>query len=87
MHSLSAQNTVLQKTLWVKKGETLEEREVKTGTSSGSLIEITEGISEGEEVVLGMELAKGRKQSVDAQEERGGGSPFMPTPPGKKKKN
>ncbi len=84
---LSPQETVLQKTLWVKKGNLLEEREVKTGTSSGSLIEITEGINEGEEVVVGMELVKGGRPSVGAGEERGGGSPFMPTPPGRKKKN
>ncbi|MDE5639752.1 MAG: efflux RND transporter periplasmic adaptor subunit, partial [Odoribacter sp.] len=87
VHGLSGANGALQKTLWVKKGNLLEEREVKTGTSPGSMVEIIEGVNEGEEVVVGMELSVGRKKSLDAGGEKGESSPFMPTPPGKRKKN
>lgn len=87
IRSVEGQNMALQKTVWIRKGTLLEEREVKTGTSSGSLVEITQGVDEGEEVVVSMEKVKGKKQAGEQEQGNGESSPFMPTPPGKKKKN
>lgn len=87
IQALPEGNTVLQKTLWIKRGPLLEERKVNVGTSSGSIVEIAEGVNEGEEVVIGMEVTKGRKPADYVQKGGGESSPFMPTPPGKKKKN
>lgn len=76
-------NPALQKTVWVKDGQTLEEKEVQTGTSTTSLTEVLGGLTEGQEIVTGMEMAG--QQAVAAQQ--GGeteSSPFMPKRPGKK---
>ncbi|WP_251620766.1 efflux RND transporter periplasmic adaptor subunit [Odoribacter lunatus] len=86
IRSLPESGESLRKTLWIKKAGLLEERKVKTGTSSGSLVEIIQGVSEGEEVVTGMEVAKNGNGDMKPGEQEGG-SPFMPTPPGRKKKN
>lgn len=78
-------NPALQKTVWVRDGQTLEEKEVKTGTSTTSLTEILSGLTEGEEIVTGMEAAG--KAAVGASQ--GGtteSSPFMPKRPGSEKK-
>ncbi|MDO4496873.1 MAG: efflux RND transporter periplasmic adaptor subunit [Bacteroidales bacterium] len=69
--------------LWVKEGETLRAVPVKLGASNGVLTQITEGIGEGTEVVnetimQGPAAAEGAPQM--------GNNPFMPGPPGAKKK-
>lgn len=75
----------LQKTVWVKNGQVLEQKMIRTGSVSGSQFEVEEGLNEGDEVVLAMEVAKG-KQTVAAKQESGETSPFMPQRPGQNKK-
>ncbi|PIQ21913.1 MAG: efflux transporter periplasmic adaptor subunit [Cytophagales bacterium CG18_big_fil_WC_8_21_14_2_50_42_9] len=68
--------------VYVKAGNAIEAREVTTGLSNGTTVEITKGLSAGDEVVTAMEIV-----SQDAASGNGsaGQSPFMPTPPGRKK--
>lgn len=85
---LHVENPAVQKTVWVRNGMTLEEKEVKIGNSTTLLVEIVDGLSEGEEVVVGMQLTGA--ESVGAPNpEQAENSPFMPKHPGsdKKKKN
>jgi RND family efflux transporter MFP subunit len=56
--------------------ETLERRDVKTGASDGVQTEITEGLKEGEIVVL----AGGDEERRGGGNRPGGGSPFGPQP-------
>lgn len=85
LKTAEGENSVLRKTVWVKKEGVIEEREVKTGTVSGSLVEITDGLHEGEKVVTDVEAGQ-TGQMAEAGREKGESSPFMPTPPGQKKK-
>jgi len=68
--------------VYVKAGNAIEAREVTTGLSNGTTVEIVAGLSAGDEVVTAMEIV-----SQDAASGTGsaGQSPFMPTPPGRKK--
>ncbi|MBT28645.1 MAG: efflux transporter periplasmic adaptor subunit [Thalassobius sp.] len=69
--------------VWVKKGTNIHPQQVTTGESDGVLVQITDGLKEGEEVVYSMEAVK------EAAGNAGGGgesSPFMPKPPGSNKK-
>lgn len=77
-------NTALQKTVWVREGEVLQEKEIGTGTSTASLLEVTEGLKDGEEIVLDMQA--GGKKEQGPQAGTGETSPFMPKHPGKEKK-
>lgn len=76
-------NPALQKTVWVKDGQTLEEKEVQTGTSTTSLTEVLGGLTEGQEIVTGMEMA-GQQAVAPQQGGETESSPFMPKRPGKK---
>lgn len=69
--------------VWAKNGMNLQPKVITTGSTSGSFIEVTEGLAEGEEIVVDLEAAS--TAPVAAAEK----SPFMPGPPGgdKKKKN
>lgn len=62
--------------VWVKSGETLSSRNVKSGVASGDKIEITDGLKDGEEVVTRIEVVE--KIKLPAMER----SPFMPAGPG-----
>lgn len=66
--------------VWVRTGDTLVERHVTAGASSGDLTEIIEGLDDGEVVVSG--LVETVTQHAEATER----SPFMPSPPGGDKK-
>ncbi len=81
---IQVENTALQKTVWVKNGDRLEQKEVQTGTSTTSLVEILGGLTEGEEVLIGMEA--GKQAAGAPQQEKTESSPFMPKPPGGGKK-
>ncbi|MDR0748826.1 MAG: efflux RND transporter periplasmic adaptor subunit [Tannerellaceae bacterium] len=63
--------------VWKREGNTLKPIQISTGTSSQSVVEVTGGLSDGEEIVL--ELAATVPAAAAAQGER---SPFMPGPPG-----
>ena len=79
-------NSALQKTVWVKNGQTLEEKEVQTATATTSLLEITGGLAEGDEIVVAMEQS-GKKAMGTPQPGVTESSPFMPKPPGQDKKS
>lgn len=63
--------------VWVCIGSQLIARRVETGAASGELTEITAGLTDGEEVVVG--IGNDLPVPMAAGAER---SPFMPTPPG-----
>lgn len=62
--------------VWIRTGQTLSSRLVTTGATSGDRTEIVEGLSDGDEVAVGM--TTGLPAATSAAER----SPFMPTPPG-----
>lgn len=70
--------------VWLKNGDgSLEQKEVGVGTSNGVQVEITDGLKQGDHVVLRME------SSVAGSTSGGNGnssSPFMPTPPRRENK-
>ena len=65
-----------QKVVWQKNGSTLIPKVVTVGTSSLNVVEIIDGLSDGEEIV--MEISS-NAVIANSQAER---SPFMPGPPG-----
>ena len=69
--------------VWIKNGHELKPRTVTVGSTSGNMIEITDGLNEGEELAVDLE-ASSMAPVAGAETER---SPFMPGPPGSKKKN
>ncbi|CCZ09826.1 efflux transporter RND family MFP subunit [Odoribacter sp. CAG:788] len=85
LEPVQVENPALQKTVWVKKGDTLEQKEVRLGSLLTSVVEVVNGLQEGEEVVIGMQTGKpamGPPQPGETES-----SPFMPKPPGSDKKN
>lgn len=70
-------------TLWVVKDKTLKPITVTKGISSRSLVEIIAGIDKDTEVVIS---AKRGNSNNKEEMPQGGASPFMPGPPGSKKK-
>ena len=77
-------NPALQKTVWVKEGNVLEEKEIKIGTTLTSLVEVESGLREGQEVVTGMQ--SGKPSMAPSKPGGGESSPFMPKRPGSNKK-
>ena len=71
--------------VWSRQGNTLSPRQITVGISNNSVTEVTEGLSEGDEVAVDLASAANMPE-VGAGAER---SPFMPGPPGnnKNKKN
>ena len=67
--------------VWLNVDGKLAPRPVKTGINDGVNVEILEGLSLGDSVVVGQESA-----GVSAFKKSEASSPFMPTPPGKKKR-
>jgi HlyD family secretion protein len=63
------------------KGKTLEPKSVSVGETSGSHIEVLTGLSQGEEIAESLEISENAKTGEQTET-----SPFMPTPPGSKKK-
>lgn len=82
--AIAVENPALQKTVWLKNGKVLEQKEIETGTATTALTEVCGGLSEGEEIVVGMDavLEKGRGPQQSETE----ASPFMPKRPGSGKK-
>ncbi|MBR4680638.1 MAG: efflux RND transporter periplasmic adaptor subunit [Fibrobacter sp.] len=66
--------------VWVSIDGKAAPRPVKTGISDGVNIQILKGLSVGDSVVVSQETVTATKEKSAAS------SPFMPTPPGKKKK-
>lgn len=67
--------------IWQRIGQTLEPKLITVGTVSGSMTEVTDGLNEGDEIVV--DLASAPVEQVKNNAEQ---SPFMPTPPGGNKK-
>ena len=84
LNPIQVENTALQKTVWVKNGNALEQKEVQTGTSTTSLVEVLGGLTEGEEVLIGMDA--GKQMAGPPLPGETESSPFMPKPPGGGKK-
>lgn len=81
---MGAQTGSGPKRVWVSKGGKWVETVVKTGVTDNIYTEITAGVSEGDSVAVGFKVVT----AADEAGENGAGerSPFMPTPPGGKKK-
>lgn len=74
--------------VWTLENNAFVAHAVKTGISDGTKTEITEGVTDGMEVITGTQL-EGGAAPVAAEENGDGNSeqnPFMPSPPGKNKK-
>lgn len=67
--------------IWVKQGQLLQPKVIAVGSTSGSMIEVTDGLSEGEEIAV--DLTSDAPATVAEAAEK---SPFMPSHPGNKKK-
>lgn len=70
--------------VWRFDGKTFRAVAVKTGLNSGTMVEIAEGLAEGDKVVVSFELGVQAEAGVAAQ---GGNNPFMPGPPNRNNKN
>lgn len=68
--------------VWQREGNTLKPKLVSVGTSSLSVVEVTDGLSDGEEIVL--ELSAAGPAMANGSGER---SPFMPGPPNNNRNN
>ncbi len=73
--------TAGKKLVWQKKGMVLIPRLVTVGITNGSVTEVTDGLKEGEEVVVS--LTSMAEATVAPAGEK---SPFMPQPPGSNRK-
>lgn len=67
--------------IWVKQGQQLLPKMITVGSTSGNMIEVTDGLTEGEEIAV--DMASNGAAPVAAATEK---SPFMPGPPGGNKK-
>ena len=65
--------------IWIKEGQKLRPQMVTTGLNDGANTLITNGIKEGDEVVLSIE-----KMQNKPSKQSGGSNPFMPGPPQRK---
>lgn len=67
--------------VWIRNGQELKPKAVTVGSTSGNMIEITDGLDEGEELAVDFEAAS-VAPVAGTETER---SPFMPGPPGSNK--
>ena len=67
--------------VWVKKGDNIMPRPVKTGMSDGAYRIIEQGVQAGDSVVLSAQYVV-KEKAVKKSE-----NPFMPGPPGRNRKN
>lgn len=72
---------VESKTVWVKRQNTVEQVSVKPGLNDGAKTLITEGIHEGDEVVLSVSEMK-----TPGKPQKDGNNPFMMGPPQRKQR-
>ena len=74
---------ITKKNIWVKKGEkTYEQMSVTTGLNNGVKTLITDGLREGDEVIVSIsEAMEGMPKGKGSE---GGNNPFMPSPPQRK---
>lgn len=70
--------------VWTYDGKTFRAKGIETGLNGGTTVEVTSGLSEGDEIVVSFEL--GGQGDMAATEGETKSNPFMPAPPGQKKK-
>ena len=70
--------------VWKLDGNVFRALPVQTGLNGGTNVEITEGLNEGDKVIISFEL--GASQEVEDDQTSSNNNPFMPGPPGQKKK-
>lgn len=70
--------------VWAYDGTTFTAKAIETGLNGGTTVEVASGLSEGDEVVVSFEL--GGPQGGEASEGEAKSNPFMPGPPGQKKR-
>lgn len=66
-----------QKVIWQRSGQVLKAKPVSAGAVSGSMTEITSGLTDKEEVVVDLKVSSTATPAASAEK-----SPFMPGPPG-----
>lgn len=71
--------------VWTFDGTTFRAKVVETGLQGGTDVEILSGVEEGERVVEGFEV--GAEPVAADKGQSGTSNPFMPGPPGQKKKS
>lgn len=69
--------------IWTKEGDTFKAHKVEIGTTNGILTEITNGISEGTEVLVDFSIS----ELGEVKQEEQASNPFMPKPRGNNKNN
>ena len=79
------QVTGVKRSVWVKDGQVLREKPVVAGITNGAIVEIKDGLTEGEEVITGITANQPAVAANSANE--GESSPFMPKRPGSQKKS
>jgi HlyD family secretion protein len=67
------------KTVWLKTDSGIAVREIKTSLSDGVYTVVTEGLNQGDAVVLSIVQGKKEKDNTPAS------NPLMPTPPGRRR--
>lgn len=70
------------KIAWVIKGKTIQPHPVRTGMEDGATVEIIEGVNEGDSVVTSVTQIQAVKSATPQN-----GSPFMPKPPQRNRRN
>ena len=76
-----AATTPGKREVWIMHGKEMQPRLVTTGAASGDLTEITDGLSDGDTVAVGLTAASQMPQTPTTER-----SPFMPSPPGSNNK-
>ena len=72
--------------VWTREGDTFTAHPVSIGISNGIVTEITGGINEGTQIVSDAVISTGAETTIAEGQGDGERSPFMPGPPGSKKK-
>lgn len=67
--------------VWQFDGHAFKALPISTGLNGGLMVEVTDGLKEGDKVVVSFELGAAADAGAEAKS-----NPFMPGPPGRKKK-
>lgn len=78
------QDNPKQKFIWIKKGKTVENKQIVIGETDGISTEIISGLTDKDEVIVDQNTISGNTSTRGAAGEE---SPFMPKPPGAAKKS
>jgi HlyD family secretion protein len=69
----NAENNIRTGTIWTKSGDSLIEKDIRTGISDDTHVQVVDGLNENELVVLGVSVQEKNNQAPVPK------SPFMPT--------